>query len=107
MALQQLSTSDGTVIDYGAVRGPVATIVDRTVSTTVKALFARWSADPTIVIFWTRRAGDPVPKNRILNNGATEPLTPELYPLVAADDADGRALAAGRIRPGATRQWVL
>ncbi len=99
--LDQLVPGDGTVIEFGAVRGPVARVVSQPPDgVAVPARFVRWSADPGVVIFLLRRPGAPVPPNRTVGNG-TEPYELQRYPLVSAYDAAGRTLASARIRPPA------
>jgi hypothetical protein len=97
--LDQLVAGDGTVIELGAVRGPVARVTSTPPGRRpVEARFVRWSADPGVVIFWLRRAGPPIPPNRTVDNG-TEPYGPERYPLICAYDRDGHPVASARIRP--------
>ena len=97
--LDQLVAGDGTVIELGAVRAPVARITSTPPGGgPVEARFVRWSPDPGVVIFWLRRAGPPIPPNRTVDNG-TQPYGPDRYPLVSAYDRDGRAVASARIRP--------
>jgi len=127
--LQQLVVGDGTLVEYGAVRGPAARIVvrdpeggeveaaftpwTRDPAVTifwdpeggeVEAAFTPWTRDPAVTIFWVHRRGAPIPKNVAVREGLWEPLAPDRYPLVSAYDGGGRRIADARIRPSAYEQ---
>ena len=107
LALYELSSPDGVVVDFGAVRAPVARVADEYKGSTVDAKFTRWTADPSITVFWLRRPGGPMPSNSDLGADRTIPRAPELYPLVTAYADDGHMLASSRVRSlgGAPRTW--
>ena len=103
--LQQLVVGDGTLVEYGAVRGPAARIVVRDPEGgEVEAAFTPWTRDPAVTIFWVHRRGAPIPKNVAVREGLWEPLAPDRYPLVSAYDGGGRRIADARIRPSAYEQ---
>jgi hypothetical protein len=101
--VDQLNPGDGTVIEYGAVKGPVARIVSQAPeSDPVEAKFVRWSRDPSVSFFWLRRRGTPLPSNSPSgHDGLMVPLAPERYPLFSAYDSAGRMIASVRLRPEA------
>jgi len=102
--VNQLVAEDGTLIEYGALRRPAARITCAADGVTVEARYTRWSIDPMVTIFWLQRSGSPIPANRDVGDGRTEPLEPERYPLLTAYDSAGQVIATIRIRPEATQQ---
>jgi hypothetical protein len=102
LALYELSDPDGTIADFGAVRAPAARVVDQFDGGTVEAAFTRWTADPSVTVFWLRRGGSPIPHNSPLGGDRDTPLAPELYPLITVYDVQGHPVAASRVRPPAT-----
>jgi hypothetical protein len=107
LALYELSAPDGQVVDFGAVRAPVARLSDEFRGSTVDAKYARWTADPGVTVFWLRRPGGPMPTDSQLGGDREVPLDPSLYPLVTAYAADGRELTSARVRSlgGAPRTY--
>lgn len=98
--LNQIAVGDGTLAEYGAVRGRAGRIVVRDPGgTEVEAAFTAWTADPGVTIFWVHRVGAPIPKSPLVREGVWEPLAPDRYPLVSAYDGGGRLIADARIRP--------
>jgi hypothetical protein len=99
--LRQL-TWNYTVVDCGAISGPVARVTSTFAGRTIEAKFTRWSADPAVTIFWMRGHGGPIPKNVPVGDGHNEPLDPSMYPLISAYDDTGKVIAENRLRPPAT-----
>src|SRR5262245_50542094 len=98
LAVYELTSPDGIVVDFGAVRASVASISADYKGSTVDAKYARWTADRAVTVFWLRRPGGPMPSNRQLGGDRSVPLAAELYPLLTAYAADGHVLATTRVR---------
>jgi hypothetical protein len=101
--LAQFDPRDGTIIEVGCLRGPVARITSEDHGTVVEAKFTRWSADPEITIFWLRRDGGPYPSRLRASDGSWQPGPPEQYPLITAYDTAGKTIIQARLRPEASR----
>ena len=99
--LRQLTIADGTLVEYGAVRGTVSRITCQSGDQLVAARFTAWSADPSVTIFWLRRSGTPVPASTPSGTGLQVPLAPEKYPLITAYGPDGAVLSQARLGPPA------
>jgi hypothetical protein len=97
----QCVTPDGTLIEFGGVRGEVARVTSTAGGATVQARYARWSANRAITVFWLQRQGKPLPRNVDLGSGRTSPGPAELYPLITAYDGNGGTIAELRLRPSA------
>jgi len=101
-ALNQYVSSDGTVIEYGAVRGPAARIVSELAGREVEAKYVRWSEDTSISIFWLRHQGPGIPPNTQVDEVHRVPLAPQRYPLFSAYDSAGHLIGSTRLRPAGT-----
>lgn len=95
----QYDPEDGTVIEAGYVRGPVARITSEDHGKVVEAKYTRWSHDPQVTIFWLRRVGEPYPALRPADDGSQQPAAPERYPLITAYDETGKVICQERLRP--------
>ncbi|GAA2383006.1 hypothetical protein Cme02nite_64700 [Catellatospora methionotrophica] len=102
--MREIIVGDGTLIDYGSVRGPVGRLHCEAEGETVAASFTPWSADRSVYVFWLVRHGRPLPAPTLVREGLWLPLADEDYPLCTAYDADGKALGNSRIKPPGAEQ---
>ncbi|GHJ45305.1 hypothetical protein Cs7R123_26470 [Catellatospora sp. TT07R-123] len=102
--LREMTVGQGTLIDFGAVRGPLDRLVCAAADGATAASFAPWSADPTVYVFWLVRRGSPLPEPTPVGEGRWEPLSDEHYPLCTAYGGDGRELGSSRLKPPGAEQ---
>lgn len=91
------------VLEYGAFQGSADRITSTVDGKTYDAAFTTWGGDPSVVVFWLLRPGDPAPREAVKGTPEYTPIPDSEYPLITAYGQDGRVLAAQRLRsPGMT-----
>jgi hypothetical protein len=99
--LSQVPLADGTIVELGAIRTPVARITSTPPGggDPIEARFAKWHTDPSVTIFWLRRSGAPIPGlSSVPRTDTYEPWPPDRYPLITAYDSAGHVIVTARLR---------